>query len=69
MSHYHYHKFNKKYDKPIEQSKKENLFLETTEKKRDQKNEKPFAYKVSFELKGIYLPFIHNFIVPFDKTK
>lgn len=71
LSHYHYHKFDKKYDELIEQARKENPFPETTKKKRGRKKkgkilalvERLANYKASVCL------FIHNFMVPFDNNQ
>ena len=71
LSYYHYHKFDKKYDRLIEQARKENPLPETTEKKRGRKKkgkilalvERLANYKASVCL------FIHNFAVPFDNNQ
>ena len=71
LSYYHHHKFDKKYDKLIEQARTENPLPETTEKKRGRKKkgkilalvERLANYKASVCL------FIHNFMVPFDNNQ
>lgn len=68
LSYYHYHKFDKQYDKLIEQARKENPLPETTEKSVEGRKkgkilalvERLSNYKASVCL------FIHDFMVPFD---
>lgn len=59
LSYYHYHKFDKKYDKLIEQAQKENPLPETTEKKTwpEEKRENPCPCRTPCELQGLSLPF------------
>lgn len=71
LSYYHYHKFNKLYDKLIEQALSDNPIPEITVKKRGRKKkgkvraliERLANYKASVCL------FIYNFTVPFDNNQ
>jgi len=71
LSHYYYHKFDKRYDKLIEQARSDNPIPETTVKKCGRKKkgkvralvERLANYKASVCL------FIHDFIVPFDNNQ
>lgn len=71
LSYYHYHKFDKQYDKLIKQAREENPLPVTTAKKRGRKKkgkilalvERLDNYKASVCL------FIHNFMVPFDNNQ
>ncbi len=71
LGYYHYHKFDKQYDKLIKQAREENPLPETTAKKRGRKKkgkilalvERLDHYKASVCL------FIKNFKVPFDNNQ
>ena len=71
LSHYHYHKFDKRYNELIKQAREENPLPVVTEKKRGRKKkgkilalaERLDNYKASVCL------FIHDFMVPFDNNQ
>ncbi|MFI3215019.1 MAG: IS66 family transposase [Eubacteriales bacterium] len=71
LSYYHYHKFDKLYNKLIKQAREENPLPVSTEKKRGRKKkgkilalvERLDNYKASVCL------FIYNFMIPFDNNQ
>ena len=71
LSYYHYHKFDKQYDKLIKQAREENPLPVATEKKRGRKKkEKILALVERLEkYKAPVCLFIHNFKVPFDNNQ
>ena len=71
LSYYHYHKFDKQYDKLIKQAREENPLPVSMEKKRGRKKKgKILALVERLEkYKAAVCLFIHNFKVPFDNNQ
>jgi len=71
LSYYHYHKFDKRYDKLIKQAREENPLPVTSEKKRGRKKKGKILALVERldQYKASVCLFIQNFMVPFDNNQ
>lgn len=65
LSYYHYRKFDKRYDKPVEQVQKETPLPKFTQKSVAEKRK----ILALVNRKASVCLFIHNFMVPFDNNQ